>query len=112
MVSCLARVHILSDDLLFGSRLSADLTSAGHAVTLSPHPDAGADAVLADLTHDADARIAALSAPRPPVLAFYSHVEADVRARAQAAGIEVVLPRSRVAREAPALVDALLATAR
>ena len=105
-------ICILTDDLLFGSRLRADLESAGHKVTLSPLADRTADAIVADLTHDADTRIAALAAPRPPVLAFYSHVESDVRARALAAGIEMVVPRSRIAREGETLLADLLATAR
>jgi len=108
----LSVVCVLTDDLLFGSRLHADLEAAGHTVTLAPAPDHDADAIVADLTHDADTRIAALAAPRPPVLAFYSHVESDVRARALAAGIEMVVPRSRIAREGETLLADLLATAR
>ena len=42
-----------------------------------------------------------------PTLAFYSHVEQDVRERADAAGIDRVVPRSRMAREAAALVESL-----
>jgi len=105
-------VHIFSDDLLFGSRLAAELTAAGHHVTIGPTPDRAAAAIIADLTHDADARIAALAPPRPPTLAFFSHVETDVRERALAAGIDLVVPRSRIARECPSLLDGLLATAR
>jgi hypothetical protein len=108
----LSRLHVFTDDLLFGSRLASDLAAAGHQVTVGPHPDRDADAIVADLTFDADSRIAALSAPRPPTLAFFSHVEVEVRARALAAGIEVVVPRSRVAREAPSLISGLLATGR
>jgi hypothetical protein len=108
----MSRVQLFTDDLLFGSRLQADLVAAGHEVTLGATPDRGADAIVADLTHDADARIAALARPRPPTLAFFSHVEAEVRARALAAGIDVVVPRSRIAREGPALLAGLLATAR
>jgi hypothetical protein len=107
-----ARIHVLTDDLLFGSRLHSDLEGAGHDVTLGPRPDRGADAIVADLTHDADKRIAALAPPRPPTLAFFSHVEADVRSRARAAGLELVVPRSRIAREGPSLLAALLATER
>ena len=109
----MATVQILTDDLLFGSRLAAELGGAGHATALGVAVDRGADAIVADLTHDAEARIAALvAAPHPPVLAFYSHVEVAVRERALAAGLELVVPRSRIAREGPALLAALLATAR
>jgi hypothetical protein len=108
-----ARVQILTDDLLFGSRLEADLTGAGHTVSHGLVPEGGADAIVADLTHDGPARIAALAAAqRPPVLAFYSHVEVDVRERARAAGFEMVVPRSRIVREGPALLAALLVTGR
>lgn len=107
-----AHVHLLTDDLLFGSRLAADLASAGHTVTLGPTADLAADALVADLTHEPDARIALLAAGHPPTLAFFSHVEPGVRERALSAGIEVVVPRSRIAREGPALLAALLATAR
>ncbi len=108
----MSRIHVLTDDLLFGSRLQSDLEAAGHVVTLGPTPDRSADAIVADLTYEADATIAALAPPRPPTLAFFSHVEPDVRARALAAGIELVVPRSRIAREGPSLVAGLLATAR
>ena len=107
----MARVHIFSDDLLFGSRLVSDIRSAGHEVTLGPAPDRAADAIVADLTHDAGNRIAELAPPRPPTLAFFSHVEAGVREQALLAGLELVVPRSRIAREGPSLLDALLATA-
>ena len=47
-------------------------------------------------------------APALPRLGFYSHVEQDVRQRAEAAGFERVVPRSRMAREAAALVESML----
>jgi capsular polysaccharide biosynthesis protein len=44
-----------------------------------------------------------------PTLAFYSHVETEVRERAQAAGFDLVVPRSRMAREGADLAARLLA---
>jgi hypothetical protein len=44
----------------------------------------------------------------PRTLGFYSHVEADVRERAELAGFDLVVPRSRMAREGAALVERLL----
>jgi len=105
------RVHILSDDLLFGSRLQAELAAAGHVVTLGTQPDESVDALVLDLTVDARARLGART-PGTPTVAFYAHVETDVRERALAAGIELVVPRSRMAREPVALVERALATAR
>jgi hypothetical protein len=44
-----------------------------------------------------------------PIVGFYSHVETDVRSQAEAAGFELVVPRSRMAREGAALVERLIA---
>jgi hypothetical protein len=43
-----------------------------------------------------------------PTLAFYSHVDADVRALALEAGFTLVVPRSRMAREGAALIGRLV----
>jgi hypothetical protein len=42
-----------------------------------------------------------------PTLAFYSHVETEVRVQAEGAGFDLVVPRSRMAREGAALVGRL-----
>jgi hypothetical protein len=100
-------------DLLFGSNVVASLTAAGHEVRLLSTPEGSedAEALIIDLTIDAPERLAALPDGRPPTLAFYSHVDVDVRRLAESAGIELVVPRSRMAREAPALVQRLIANA-
>jgi hypothetical protein len=41
-------------------------------------------------------------------LAFYSHVDVAVRERAEQAGFELIVPRSRMAREGSALVSQLV----
>ena len=105
----MARVHVLSDDLLFGSNLQAQLERAGHAVSLGMAPVEGTELVIADLTIDPAARVERLAGLAVPVLAYYSHVESDVRELA--AGLALAVPRSRMAREAPELVARALATA-
>jgi hypothetical protein len=114
----MARVVAYVPDLLFGSNVLGALTAAGHEATLVGElPDdqlADADVLVVDLTADAPARIAraksAVAAHRGlRALAFYAHVEADVRALAEAAGFDLVVPRSRMAREGPALVAQLAA---
>jgi hypothetical protein len=109
-----ARIVAFVPDLLFGSNVIGALRAAGHDTELvsdlGKSDLAGADVLVVDLTADAEERIEAVHAvgePRPPVLAFYAHVEADVRASAEAAGFELVVPRSRMAREGSALVDTL-----
>jgi hypothetical protein len=109
-----ARVVAFIPDLLFGSNVQGALSAGGHEVELVGALEAGlpADVLIVDLTDDAPARIAAVQAARPdgvPVLAFYAHVEADVKALAEKAGFELIVPRSRMAREGAALVDRLSA---
>ena len=121
----MARVLALSADLLFGSRLQADLAAGGHQLELIG--DAGrlgerldddqapaASVLIADLTDDRLDGAAAIEALRGEgrlsglaTIAFYSHVEGDVRTRAERAGFDVVVPRSRMARESAALVSRL-----
>lgn len=102
----MARVALLCPDLLFGSKLQGALRAAGHEVVDSREP---AELLVVDLTVDAGERIAATADAGMPRLGFYSHVEQDVRRAADAAGFERVVPRSRMAREAAALVDSMLA---
>jgi hypothetical protein len=42
------------------------------------------------------------------VLGFYPHTDAELRKRAEAAGVDLVVPRSRLAREMPELIQRLL----
>ena len=108
----MARVVALVPDLLFGSKVQAMLAAGGHEVQMTG-PEAlrehaaGADVVIVDLTADADARIAAAEGLGVRTLAFYSHVENDVRERALSAGFDSVVPRSRMAREGAELVARL-----
>ncbi|MEA2366438.1 MAG: hypothetical protein QOI32_1950 [Thermoleophilaceae bacterium] len=98
------RVALLVPDLLFGSKLQGALRAAGHEPV---GPDDVADVLVVDLTDDPDARIERSAAATVPRLGFYSHVEQDVRRRAEEAGFDRVVPRSRMAREAAALVESL-----
>ena len=88
------------------------LAAAGHEVDLVSTSDAarervsGASVVVVDLTAgdpDVDGIVGAV-----PSLAFYSHVDTEVRARAEQAGFDLVVPRSRMAREGADLVGRLV----
>ncbi len=107
--AAMARVAAIVPDLFFASKVKETLTAAGHDVVVVP---AGApleaDLVIVDL----DA--AGTDVERPsgtPSLGFYSHVETETRTRAQQAGFDLVVPRSRMAREMPELVAGLLGSA-
>jgi hypothetical protein len=99
----MARVAVLSPDLLFGSKVEGALRAAGHEVTADGD---GADVVVVDLTTERD-DVAELGALDAPTLGFYSHVDVETRRRAEAAGFDMVVPRSRMAREGAALVERL-----
>src|ERR1019366_8729264 len=121
----MARVLVLTADLLFGSRVQGDLAAAGNEVELLGDGDrlsarlADADApraevLVADLTDerlDAAAIVAALAAAgeleHVRTLPFYSHVDVAARERGEAAGFELIVPRSRMAREGAELVARL-----
>ena len=113
----MARAVAFVPDLLFGSNVVGALRAGGHDPVLVSSVDqlagalAGADVLIVDLTSDPEARIKlaapALGEGAPRTLAFFSHVEHEVRAKAQAAGFDLVVPRSRMARAAAELVTEL-----
>jgi DNA-binding NarL/FixJ family response regulator len=123
----MARVLALVPDLLFGSRVQGSLSAAGHEVELIADEarlrerladaEAPAAAVLiVDLTDaalDGAGIVQSLSSAgelrSARTLAFYSHVDTAVRERAESAGFDLVVPRSRMAREGPELVSRLAA---
>jgi hypothetical protein len=127
-----ARVLALVPDLLFGSQVQGSLTAAGHDVQLiGDEPrlratlterhapaDAGlaAEVLVVDLTDarlDGTAILQALAADElldgVRTLAFFSHVDTEVGERARTAGFDLVVPRSRMAREGAQLVTRLAA---
>jgi hypothetical protein len=113
-----ARVVAFIPDLLFGSNVVGALQAAGHEPVLVSRPGdlkgaaAGADVLVVDLTDDAPARIEAArpllgAGDGPRTLAFFAHVDADVRTEAERAGFDLVVPRSRMARATGALIAQL-----
>jgi hypothetical protein len=102
-----ARVVAIVSDLMLASRVSESLKAAGHEVSVVPKlPEPlEAEAIVCDLdTADVDA----IAATDRPTLGFYSHVDVETKQRAEAAGIDLVVPRSRMSRELPQLLDRLL----
>lgn len=117
----MARVALLCPDLLFGSKVEGGLAAAGHEVTRYGDEGAAraaapeADLLIVDLTTDEIDGATLVESMRMgrelggvPVLGFYSHVEQYARRRAEEAGVDVVVPRSRMAREMAALVERTL----
>jgi hypothetical protein len=103
-------VLAIATDLLLGSKVEGTLKAAGHEVTLSPSLaeaplDGGAELLVADLESENPEALVGLGIP---VLGYYSHVDVETRRVAEAAGVDLVVPRSRMARELPELVERLL----
>lgn len=105
----MARVVAVAADLMLGSKVEATLSAAGHEVTLSPSlreaPLGEVELIVADLDAENPEALVGLGVP---VLGYYSHVEVETRRAAEAAGVDLVVPRSRLAREMPELVSGLL----
>ena len=113
----MARVVAVFDDLLLGSNVLGMLRAAGHEAQLtgggSVRPG-GAAVLIVDLaasTFDGVAVVEGLRADgelgATRTLGVYSHVDVDTRRRAEQAGFDLIVPRSRMAREGAALVDRL-----
>ncbi len=104
----MARVLAIVTDLMLSSRVEESLRSAGHDVAvMGSMPDpVEADVLVCDLDV-VDAR--EIGQADVPTLGFYSHVDVETKNAAEAAGIDLAVPRSRMARELPQLVGKLLA---
>lgn len=91
-------MRLVSPDLLFGSKVEGALRAAGHDLVQD-----GAELAIVDLTEG--------EVPPPPLrpaIAYYLHTDQETRRRAEELGYDLVVPRSRMHREAAALVEKLL----
>jgi CheY-like chemotaxis protein len=110
------KVVAVFDDLLLGSNVLGMLQAAGHDAELkggAARPD-GAQVMIVDLAASTFDGVALVQRLRDEgelettrTIGVYSHVDAETRNRAQAAGFDLVVPRSRMAREGAALVERL-----
>jgi CheY-like chemotaxis protein len=114
----MATVVAVFDDLLLGSNVLGMLRAAGHEARLTGGADVdpgGAAVLVVDLGAAGFDGIALVERLRADgalestrTLGVYSHVDADTRRRAEEVGFDLVVPRSRMAREGPALIDRLV----
>jgi DNA-binding response OmpR family regulator len=117
----MARVALLCPDLMFGSKVEGALRAAGHYVTRYDGEDMAraamqeSDVLVVDLTageFDAATLVESMRMGRElegvPAVGFYPHVDQVTRRRAIEAGYDVVVPRSRMARETVAVVEGAL----
>ncbi len=110
-------VVALVQDLIFGTRIRSTAQALGTEARLARTPDAFSrlltenppQLVLIDLDlTDGDAvsavAIAANGLPRPRIVAFVSHVHAELARRAEEAGADEVMPRSQFHQMLPTLL--------
>lgn len=107
----MARVVAVVADLMLASRVTTSLTGAGHDVEQAAELPAeldGVDLLVADLDAVGPEDLAATGVP---VIGFHQHTDTETKARADAAGLATVVPRSRMVRELPELAGRLLSGA-
>ncbi|ADB52584.1 hypothetical protein [Conexibacter woesei] len=122
----MARVAAYVPDLLFGSNVLGLLRAADHDAALvgdeaalrawlASRAGSGPRLLVVDLTDDGPARLELVGRLRAAgnldgvrSIAFYSHVDVEVRRSAEAAEFDLVVPRSRFAREGAALIERVL----
>ena len=94
------RVCALVTDLMDRSRLSAAIPGVGFSL------DHAAEVVIVDLARDGAARVAELRAAMPAarIVCYGPHVDDEAAAAAQAAGADIVMPRSRFFRDPAAAI--------
>jgi DNA-binding NarL/FixJ family response regulator len=106
----MGRVVALVEDIFFIAKMKETAKQAGVALETAGTPTALAEAARTDTTTllivDLNARgsIEAIEKLRAagnalPVIAFFSHVQAELGERARVAGCEQVMPRSKFTRE-------------
>lgn len=118
----MARIALLCPDLLFGSKVEGGLRAAGHEVTRYDGEDMAraaamhAELLIVDLTaeeYDGAMLVESMRMGRElegvRTIGFYPHVDQETRRRADEAGFDLVVPRSRMARDPGALAAGLLA---
>lgn len=101
----LAEIAVICADLMLGTRIEGLAAPVGHTTRLvadlASTPEA-AEALVADLDVCDPAELAATG---KPVVAFYQHTDADTRRAAEAAGLTVIAPRSKLFREFGELLE-------
>jgi hypothetical protein len=105
----MARIAAVVADLMLASRVRTSLEASGHEVeqdTKLPDELDGIDLVVADLDAASPEALADLALP---VIGFYQHTDVDTKTRAEEAGLALAVPRSRMVRELPELVERALA---
>jgi hypothetical protein len=104
----MARISAVVADLMLASRVRTSLEASGHEVEQDaalPDELDGIDLIVADLDAVAPEALGELELP---VIGFYQHTDVETKKRAEEAGLTLAVPRSRMVRELPDLVERAL----
>lgn len=104
----MARISAVVADLILASRVQTALQAAGHEVERDsslPNELDGFDLVVADLDVVQPEELAGAGLP---AIGFYQHTDVETKRRADEAGLAIAVPRSRMVRELPELVERVL----
>jgi hypothetical protein len=104
----MARIAAVVADLMLASRVRTSLEASGHEVEQDaalPDELDGVDLVVADLDVVTPEALGELEIP---VVGFYQHTDVETKNRAEEAGLTMAVPRSRMVRELPELVERAL----
>lgn len=103
----MTRVVAVVGDLMLQSRVVEILRASGYEVATASDPASigEADLIVADVN---EVDPATLTGRGAPVLGFHQHTDPDSKRAAEAAGVKLVVPRSRLVRELPELAERLL----
>lgn len=105
-----AKVVLLTQDLLFGSKVEGMIREAQAEPVLAPDPDtalaaaAVSELLIVDLTAEAFDGTEVVAKHPVPTLGFYAHTDDETRKKALEAGYAQVVPRSRMMREGAAII--------
>ena len=108
-------VVLLTQDLMFGSKVEGMIREANAVAVLAQTPEAAlreasvSQLLIVDLTADAFDGKSAVATDPVPTLGFYAHTDDETRAAALEAGFDKVVPRSRMMREGVQIISALIA---
>lgn len=113
-------VVLLTDDLMFGSKVESIIRAAGAEPVLSADPEAALSALAAatapalmvvDLLTDAFDQLVLPGRAERPLIGYYAHTDDETRIAALEAGYRQAVPRSRMMRDGERLLAAALEAA-
>jgi CheY-like chemotaxis protein len=109
-------VRLVGQEGQLGESFTSSGADGARAAEMEALQERAVEVLIVDLTSDSTDGVAVLEGlaragllGRTRTLAFYAHVDVQVRERAERAGFDLVVPRSRMAREGVGLVERLAA---